>query len=154
MEEEHKVKPTIFHPDLPALLKAHKEVTTRIKAAQKTIETKTQLVKERKKKIALIERRIEITEKMASVPSAIFPPNISPFVKDLKKVTRQIKADQTTIETKLKVVRGLKEALTEIEKQIEVAKNMSSTAKQHLVRDDLKADTKVVIKKPKSKKKR
>jgi hypothetical protein len=36
--------------------------------------------------------------------------------------------------------------LTEIEKQIQVAKNMSSTAKQYLVRDDLKADAKVVIK--------
>jgi hypothetical protein len=97
MEEEHKVKPTIFHPNFPAVLKAHQEVTTRIKAVQKTIETKTQLVKKRKKKITLIERRIEITEKMASIPSTLFPPDISPFVKDLKKLTIQIKADQTTI---------------------------------------------------------
>lgn len=125
MEEEHKVKSTIFHPDLPALLKAHKEVTTRINSAQKTIETKTKLVKERKQKISLIERRIEITKKIPTSPSTLFPPDISPFIKDLKKVTRQIKADQTTIKTKLKVVRILMKTLAEIENQMQAIKNTS-----------------------------
>ena len=131
MEEEYKVESTILHLDFPALLKAHKEVTTKIRAAEKTIETKTLLVKKRKEKLALIGRRIDIINQMPTNPGTLFHLDSSPFVKDQKKLTKQIKADQTTIETKLKVVRRLKETLAEIEKQIQIAKNMSPTEKEH-----------------------
>ena len=53
MEEEYKVKSTILHLDIPAILKAHKEVTAKIRSAEKTIETKTLLVKETKREACL-----------------------------------------------------------------------------------------------------
>ncbi len=153
MEDEYKVKSALSTPNLNALLIAHKQISIKIRAAEKTIETKIQLIKKRKAKIDSIGRRIAIINKMPFTPGTMSHPDSSHFVRDQKKLTIQVKADQTTIETKLRVVRGLKKTLTEIENQINVAKNMSSTAKQHLVWDDLKADTKLVIKKPKSKKK-
>ena len=127
MEEEYKVKSTILHLDTPAILKAHKEVTAKIRSAEKTIETKTLLVKERKEKLSLISRRIDIINQTPTKLCTLFHLDSSRFVKDQKKLTKQIKADQTTIETKLKVVRRLKETLAEIEKQIQIAKNMFPT---------------------------
>ena len=121
MEEEYKVESTILHLDIPAILKAHKEVTAKIRSAEKTIETKTLLVKKRKEKLALIGRRIDIHNKMPTNPGTLFHLDSSPFVKDQKKLTKQIKADKTTIETKFKVVRRLKETLAEVEKRIQIA---------------------------------
>ena len=121
MEEEYKVKSTILNLDIPAILKAHKEVTKKIRAAEKTIETKTLLVKERKEKLSLISRRIDIINQTPTKLCTLFHLDSSRFVKDQKKLTKQIKADQTTIETKLKVVRRLKETLAEVEKRIQIA---------------------------------
>ncbi len=130
MEEEYKVESTILHLDFPAILKAHKEVTKKIRAAEKTIETKTLLVKKRKGKLAVISRRIDLINQMPTKPGTLFHLDSSRFAKDQKKLTRQIKADQTTIETKFKVVRILKETLDELEKQIQIA---NPTEKEHLV---------------------
>jgi hypothetical protein len=124
MEEEYKVASTILHLDFPAILKAHQDVINKIRIAEKTIETKTLLVKKRKEKLALIGRRVDIINKMPSNPGTLFHLDSSLFVIDQKKITRQIKADQTTIETKFKVVRILKETLAELEKQIQITKNV------------------------------
>ena len=51
MEEEYKVESTILHLDIPAILKAHKEVTKKIRSAEKTIETKTLLEKNEKRSL-------------------------------------------------------------------------------------------------------
>ena len=130
MEEEYKGKSSIFHLDFPAILKAHKEVTEKIRAADKTIETKTMLVKKRREELALISRRIDILNKMPTNPGTLYHLNSSHFVKDQKKLTKQIEPDKTTIETKFRVVRKLKETLAEIEKQIQMA---NPTEKEHLV---------------------
>ena len=73
------------------------------------------MVKERQEKIASIDLRIERIQKLPPTPSTLFYPNISQLLRDKKKLTRQIKADQTTIKTKTQVVKLLKEKLALIE---------------------------------------
>ena len=115
MAEKPTTPKTLFLPDIPALEKDRKEVIAKTRAAEKTIETKNRLVKERQEKIASIDLRIERIQKLPPTPSTLFHPNISQLLKDKKKLTRQIKADQTTIKTKTQVVKLLKEKLALIE---------------------------------------
>jgi hypothetical protein len=115
MAEKPTTPKTLFLPDIPALEKDRKEVIAKTRAAEKTIETKNRLVKERQEKIASIDRRIERIQKLPSTPSTLFHPDISQLLKDKKKLSRQIKADQTTVKTKTQVVKLLKEKLALIE---------------------------------------
>ena len=73
------------------------------------------MVKERQEKVASIDRRIERIQKLPHTPSTLFHPDMSQLLKDKKKLSRQIKADQTTIKTKTQVVNVLKEKLALIE---------------------------------------
>jgi hypothetical protein len=137
-------KSAFSSPKLHALIIAHKEVISRIRATEKTIETKSQLLKDRKKKIATIDRRINLINKMAPPSGTLYSFSSSQFDRDKRKLTIQIKADQTTIETKLRVVTELKELLVGIEKQIQTVKEISSREREYLVRGDLKVNTKFV----------
>jgi hypothetical protein len=128
-------KSALSPPNLHALLIAQKEAATKLKAAEKTIATKTQLLNKRKEKIAAIDRRIDIINKMPSIPGTPFTLHSSSLVKDRKKVTIQIKVDQTTIETKLLAVSELKEILAGIEKQIQAVEKISPKEREHIIID-------------------
>ena len=87
MAEKPTTPKTVILPDIPALEKDRKEVIAKTRAAEKTIETKTRLVKERQEKIASIQLRLENPE-VAPYPKHTLSPEYFSVIKRQKEINQ------------------------------------------------------------------